>query len=65
MNKLLLYALVGGAVYWLWLRPKEVTPPVAQAQLTVNPNPEQMSPTVQGVNDYYNVDAFPMGSFAQ
>lgn len=64
MNKWLLYALAGGAVYWLFLRPQKVVPPPTQQQLTVDPNPQQMAPTVQGVGDYYNVDTFPMGSFA-
>lgn len=64
MNKFIVMAMAGGIVYWMFIRPKTVPSLQPQQQLTVTPNPQQMSPTVQGVANYYNVDAFPIGSFS-
>ena len=67
MNKLIIYGIIGGLAYYFLLRPKAVIPPTApQAQLTVDPNPEQMqtSPGMQGVS-MYNEDVYPIGIFTQ
>lgn len=67
MQKLLLFGLVGGAVYWFFLR-QPVAQAVAAPAVTTGPPQLQAFPlanrSLSGPN-LYNVEAFPMGVFGR
>lgn len=63
MKSLLMYGLIGGAIYWL-VTQRKVTPPVTAVATTGAPQPQAVSGNEEPIVDVYDLAAFPMGSFA-
>lgn len=64
MKNTWLMLLIGGGLLCVWMTQRKVTPPATPVATTGAPQPQAVSGSEEPMGDVYDLEAFPMGAFA-